>query len=84
MQILIIIISIKVLAIYLPLVLAAQHLMGIECFFNKQFHFLIQVKAKALVSAEMKSIYHKRIEEDERLKFEVEEVFKEIQKYLHS
>ena len=57
--------------------------MGTECFFNDYLHFLIQVKAKALVSAEMKSIYHKRIEEDERLKFEVEEVFKEIQKYLH-
>jgi len=39
-----------------------------------------QVKARALVSAEMKSIYQKRIDEDERLKFDVEQVFKEIQK----
>eukprot|EP00795_Rhopilema_esculentum_P012071 gene12071-2664_t len=39
-----------------------------------------QVKAKALVLAEMNSIYQKRIEDDEQLKLEVENIFKELQR----
>ena len=42
--------------------------------------FSLKVKAKALVLAEMNSIYQKRIVEDERLKNEVENVFKELQR----
>ena len=52
------------------------------CLLIDQPNVFKQVKAKALISAEMKSIYQKRIDEDERLKLEVEQVFKEIQRYI--
>ena len=41
---------------------------------------LFQVKAKALVLAEMTSFYQKRIDDDERLKNEVEHLFKELKR----
>lgn len=53
-----------------------------QMFHKMSILWLKQVKARALVSAEMKSIHQKRVDDDERLKLEVEQVFKEIQRYL--
>ncbi len=43
--------------------------------------FYFKVKSKALVLADLNSIHQKRIEDDERLKLEIEHVFKELQRY---
>jgi hypothetical protein len=43
---------------------------------------ILQIKQKALVLAEMDNFYKKRVEEDERLKNEMEGIFDTLNKYV--